>query len=52
MRIGVNLGPTGDWTAMVAAAQTAEKFGFDAVGFLDHYHADQLEQARSFMSQL
>ena len=43
MRIGVNLGPTGDWTAMVAATQAAEKLGFDAVGFLDHYHAEKLE---------
>ncbi len=43
MRIGVNLGPTGDWAAMVAATQQAEKLGFDSVGFLDHYHADKLE---------
>lgn len=43
MRIGVNLGPTGDWAAMLAAAQAAEKHGFDAVGFLDHYHTDKLE---------
>ena len=43
MRIGVNLGPTGDWTAMVAATQAAERLGFDAVGFLDHYHAEKLE---------
>jgi len=43
MRLGVNLGPTGDWPAMLAAAQTAERLGFDAVGFLDHYHTDNLE---------
>ena len=43
MRLGVNLGPTGDWPAMLAAAQTAEQLGFDAVGFLDHYHTDNLE---------
>lgn len=43
MRIGVNIGPTGDWAAMVAAAQKAEELGFDSVGFLDHYHADKLE---------
>jgi alkanesulfonate monooxygenase SsuD/methylene tetrahydromethanopterin reductase-like flavin-dependent oxidoreductase (luciferase family) len=28
---------------MLAAAQTADKLGFDAVGFLDHYHTDKLE---------
>lgn len=43
MRLGVNLGPTGDWPAMLAAAQAAEQLGFDAVGFLDHYHTDKLE---------
>ena len=43
MRIGVNLGPTGDWPAMLAAAQFAEANGFDALGFLDHYHAPKLE---------
>ena len=43
MRIGVNIGPTGDWSALLAAAQTADKSGFDAVGFLDHYHTDKLE---------
>ena len=40
MRIGVNLGPTGDWPVMLAAAQEADARGFDSVGFLDHYHAD------------
>lgn len=43
MRIAVNLGPTGDWPALLAAARTAEARGFDAVGFLDHYHAPKLE---------
>jgi alkanesulfonate monooxygenase SsuD/methylene tetrahydromethanopterin reductase-like flavin-dependent oxidoreductase (luciferase family) len=43
MRIGANLGPTGDWPAMLAAAQTADTIGFDALGFLDHYHTDKLE---------
>ncbi len=43
MRIAVNLGPTDDWPALLAAAQTAEANGFDAVGFLDHYHASKLE---------
>lgn len=43
MRLGVNLGPTGDWAAMLAAARTADQLGFDAIGFLDHYHTDRLE---------
>ena len=43
MRIGVNLGPTGDWSAMLAAAQEADVSGFDSVGFLDHFHADKPE---------
>src|SRR5438094_9700948 len=43
MRIGVNLGPTGDWPAMLTAAQTADTSGFDALSFLDHYHTDKLE---------
>lgn len=38
MRIGVNLGPTGDLPALLAAAQTADALGFETVGFLDHYH--------------
>jgi alkanesulfonate monooxygenase SsuD/methylene tetrahydromethanopterin reductase-like flavin-dependent oxidoreductase (luciferase family) len=43
MRIGVNLGPTGDWPAILAAAQVADASGFDALSFLDHYHATKLE---------
>lgn len=43
MRIAVNLGPTGDWLAMLAAAREADASGFDAVGFLDHYHIDNPE---------
>jgi len=43
MRIGVNLGPTGDWSAMLTAAQEADVSGFDSVGFLDHFHADKPE---------
>lgn len=38
MRISVNLSPTGDWPAILAAAQAADSLGFDSVGFLDHYH--------------
>ena len=41
MRIGMNLGPTGDWPAMLAAAQTADVLGFETVGFLDHYHSPE-----------
>ena len=43
MRIAVNIGPTGDWPAMLAAARTAEANGFNVLGFLDHYHAPKLE---------
>ena len=43
MHIGVNLGPTGDWSAILAAAQTADTNGFDALGFLDHCHAAKQE---------
>lgn len=43
MRIGVNLGPTGDWSAMLAAAQAADALGFETVGFLDHYHSPREE---------
>src|SRR5258708_1413495 len=38
MRIGVNLGPTADLPALLAAAPTADALGFETVGFLDHYH--------------
>lgn len=43
MRIGVNIGPTSDWSAMLAATKEADQLGFDAVGFLDHYHSDEPE---------
>ena len=43
MRIGVNLGPTGDWPAILAAARVADENGFDALSFIDHYHAPQLD---------
>ncbi|GCE08078.1 LLM class flavin-dependent oxidoreductase [Dictyobacter aurantiacus] len=43
MRIGVNLGPTGNWSAIVAAARAADVQGFDALSFLDHFHTDKLE---------
>jgi len=43
MRIAVNIGPTGDWSAMLAAAKEADALGFDSVGFLDHYHSDEPE---------
>jgi alkanesulfonate monooxygenase SsuD/methylene tetrahydromethanopterin reductase-like flavin-dependent oxidoreductase (luciferase family) len=43
MRIGVNLGPTANWTAVLKAAQKADKSGFDALSFLDHYQATKPE---------
>lgn len=43
MKIGVNLGPCGDWPAMLEATRHAERLGFDAIGFLDHYHSEKLE---------
>lgn len=43
MRIGVNLGPTANWTAVLEAAKRADNYGFDAVSFLDHYHAAKQE---------
>ena len=39
MRIAINLGPTTDWSAALKAAQRADEYGCDAVGFLDHYQA-------------
>jgi alkanesulfonate monooxygenase SsuD/methylene tetrahydromethanopterin reductase-like flavin-dependent oxidoreductase (luciferase family) len=41
MRIAVTLSPTGDWPAILAAAQLADRSGLDAVGFWDHYHSEQ-----------
>jgi alkanesulfonate monooxygenase SsuD/methylene tetrahydromethanopterin reductase-like flavin-dependent oxidoreductase (luciferase family) len=43
MRIGVNLGPTANWLSMQAAAQAADRLGFETVGFLDHYHTPRQE---------
>jgi len=43
MRIGVNLGPTANWPAVLAAAKKADAYGFDAVSFLDHYQATKPE---------
>ncbi|GCE30301.1 LLM class F420-dependent oxidoreductase [Dictyobacter alpinus] len=43
MRIGINLGPTGNWPDILAAAQQADQLGFEALSFLDHFHADKLE---------
>ncbi|HTK06254.1 MAG TPA: LLM class flavin-dependent oxidoreductase [Ktedonobacteraceae bacterium] len=43
MRIGVNLGPTTNWMAVLEAARKADDYGFDAVGLLDHYHASKPE---------
>lgn len=43
MRIAINLGPNGDWAAILAAAKLADDNGFDALSFLDHYHTENLE---------
>lgn len=43
MKIGVNLGPGDDWPAMLEATKRADSLGFDAIGFLDHYHSEKLE---------
>ncbi len=43
MRIAINLGPNADWDATLAAAQVADKHGFDALSFLDHYHTEELQ---------
>lgn len=43
MRIGVNMGLTANWTAVVAMAKKADEYGFDAVSFPDHYQADHPE---------
>src|SRR5213593_2088953 len=43
MRIAINLGPNGDWPAILTAAQRADTLGFNALSFLDHYHTDKLE---------
>ena len=45
MRVGAILCPTGDWRAIVAAAQLADERGLDAVGFWDHYHSEKPEWA-------
>ncbi len=39
MRIGVNLGPTGNWKAVLEVAKKVDEYGLDAVSLLDHYHA-------------
>jgi alkanesulfonate monooxygenase SsuD/methylene tetrahydromethanopterin reductase-like flavin-dependent oxidoreductase (luciferase family) len=45
MKIGVNLGPCGDWPAMLDAARRADSLGLEAIGFLDHYHSENLQWA-------
>jgi len=44
MRIGVNLGLTANWTAVLETAKKADEYGFDAVSFPDHYQAESPEQ--------
>lgn len=41
MQIGVHLGLTTNWTSMLAAAQKADEYGFESLGFSDHYHSPQ-----------
>lgn len=41
MRLGVNIGPSSAWSAIVAAARSAEESGYDAISLLDHYHSEQ-----------
>lgn len=43
MRIGINLGPNGDWATILATAKLADESGFDALSLLDHYHTEKLE---------
>ena len=45
MRTAVILSPTGDWRAILQAAQVADSSGLDAVGFWDHYHSQRPEWA-------
>jgi alkanesulfonate monooxygenase SsuD/methylene tetrahydromethanopterin reductase-like flavin-dependent oxidoreductase (luciferase family) len=45
MRVGITLSPTGDWSAILQAAQLADRSGLDAVGFWDHYHSERPEWA-------
>ena len=45
MEIGVVLSPTGDWSAILAAARAADQRGLAAVGFWDHYHSEKPEWA-------
>ena len=45
MRIAVTLSPTGDWSAILQAAQLADRAGLDAVGFWDHNHSEKPEWA-------
>ncbi len=44
MRIGVNLGLTANWTAVLEVAKKADEYGFDAVSFPDHYQTDKPER--------
>ncbi len=43
MQIGVNLGPTANWKAVLDAAKKADVYGFDALSFLDHYQVARPE---------
>src|SRR5215212_6344438 len=43
MRVGITLSPTGNWAAILQAAQLADRSGLDAAGFWDHYHSERPE---------
>jgi alkanesulfonate monooxygenase SsuD/methylene tetrahydromethanopterin reductase-like flavin-dependent oxidoreductase (luciferase family) len=43
MRIGINMA-WHNWQDILRMARAAEVYGFDSIGFLDHYHSVNLEQ--------
>ena len=45
MRLAALLTPVADWPAVADAARAADRAGFDAVGFWDHYHSGQPDWA-------
>ncbi|HEV2582950.1 MAG TPA: LLM class flavin-dependent oxidoreductase [Ktedonobacteraceae bacterium] len=43
MRIGINMA-WHNWQDILRMARAADEYGFDSIGFLDHYHSHILEQ--------
>lgn len=43
MRIAANIFPHGDWQTIREVAVRADRCGLDAVGLLDHYHAERTD---------